>query len=105
MECRITRMDWRWTGGGLKVDSMDYIGTRGGLQEDPWGSVRYSIFRMQWKWKVMRHIIIMEFKIPIWTLGLLTSQPWAQNFERSVEFKLQLQLTPIQWNLCMVLHW
>jgi hypothetical protein len=43
IEWRITRMDWRWTGGGLDVDFMDYIETRGGLQEDPWGSVRYSV--------------------------------------------------------------
>ena len=30
------------TGEGLEVDSMDEIGTGGGLHEDPWGSVRYS---------------------------------------------------------------
>ena len=29
------------TGEGLEVDSMDEIGTGGGLHEDPWGSVRY----------------------------------------------------------------
>ena len=34
--------DWRWTDCGLEVDSMDEIGTGGGLHEDPWGSVRYS---------------------------------------------------------------
>ena len=33
--------DWRWTDGGLEVDSMDEMGTGGGLHEDPWGSVRY----------------------------------------------------------------
>ena len=33
--------DWRWTDCGLEVDSMDEIGTGGGLHEDPWGSVRY----------------------------------------------------------------
>ena len=34
-------LDSMWTGGGLEVDFMDYIETRGRLQEDPWGSVRY----------------------------------------------------------------
>ena len=33
--------DRRWTDGGLEVDSMDEMGTGGGLYEDPWGSVRY----------------------------------------------------------------
>ena len=36
--------DWRWTDCGLEVDSMDEIGTGGGLHEDPWGSVRYRVF-------------------------------------------------------------
>ena len=35
--------DRRWTDGGLEVDSMDEMGTGGGLHEDPWGSVRYSV--------------------------------------------------------------
>ena len=34
--------DRRWTDGGLEVDSMDEMGTGGGLHEDPWESVRYS---------------------------------------------------------------
>ena len=34
--------DWRWTDCGLDVDSMDEMGTKGGLHEDLWGSVRYS---------------------------------------------------------------
>jgi hypothetical protein len=38
--------DRRWTDGGLEVDSMDEMGTGGGLHEDPWGSVRYS--RVGW---------------------------------------------------------
>ena len=43
MEWRTLEKDWKWTGGGLQVDSMDYIWTGGGLHKDPWGSVRYSI--------------------------------------------------------------
>ena len=31
-----------WTGGGLEVDSMDYMWTGGGLHEGLWGSVRCS---------------------------------------------------------------
>ena len=42
MEWRTLEKDWKWTGGGLQVDSMDYIWTGGGLHKDPWGSVRYS---------------------------------------------------------------
>ena len=38
--------DWRWTDCGLEVDSMDEIGTGGGLHKDPWGSVRYRPFLM-----------------------------------------------------------
>jgi hypothetical protein len=38
--------DWRWTDCGLEVDSMDEIGTGGGLHEDPWGSVRYRLQRL-----------------------------------------------------------
>jgi len=37
----VDSLDSMWTGGGLEVDFMDYIETRGRLQEDPWGSVRY----------------------------------------------------------------
>jgi hypothetical protein len=40
----VDSLDSMWTGGGLEVDFMDYIETRGRLQEDPWGSVRYRRF-------------------------------------------------------------
>jgi hypothetical protein len=43
VDWRWTHVDYRWTTGGLQVDSMDYIWTGGGLHEDPWGSVRYRI--------------------------------------------------------------
>jgi len=42
VDWRWTHVDYRWTTGGLQVDSMDYIWTGGGLHKDPWVSVRYS---------------------------------------------------------------
>ena len=46
LEVEETGEGLEWTDGGLEVDSMDEMGTGGGLHEDPWGSVRYSTFPM-----------------------------------------------------------
>src|ERR1700730_18106366 len=43
LDWRRLEKDWRWTDCGLEVDSVDEMGTGGGLHKDPWGSVRYRL--------------------------------------------------------------
>jgi len=94
VEWRTLEKDWKWTGGGLQVDSMDYIWTGGGLHKDPWGSVRYRPCPGFWPWHCLNVLPYLCFDIVLSLSPCPGFWPWHC-----------LKCASLSWIFALTFYW